>query len=89
MLETHLEGCTSHGTRDWDLELVIALAFTLQYAFYARVGDMTRSHAYTGKEYLTYKDIEITLREGHRNPPSVQDLEAYIQLRYTKGQSKY
>jgi hypothetical protein len=86
MIETYLSNCLSSGVRDWDLPLIGALAFTLQYALCARAGDMTRAQLYTGKEFLAYKDVEITLRNDHSSPPSVQDLRACVHLRYTKGQ---
>lgn len=85
MADMHVQKCLSGGVRDWDQQLIGMLAFVLQYALCARVGDLTSSQCYTGKEFLAWKDVEITFREGHTSPPTVQDLKACVQLRFTKG----
>lgn len=86
MVETHVQNCLSGGVRDWDQQLIGILAFVLQYALSARVGDLTRSDCYTGNEFLAWKDVQLTLRDGYTSPPTVQDLKACVQLRFTKGQ---
>lgn len=85
MVQGHLQNCLSSGVRDWDLQLICILAFVLQYTLCSRAGDLTRSRYYTGRQFLAYKDVSITLREDHANSPTVQDLKACVQLRFTKG----
>lgn len=79
--DENLMSCLSHGTRDWDKPLVNTLAFILQYALCARAGDVTRSHLYTGDQFLAYKDIQLTLRRGASTTPNVNDLTARFHLR--------
>lgn len=84
-MDTHVENCLSGGVSDWDQQLIGILAFVLQYALCARVGDLTRSNCYTGKEFLAWDDVQLELRDDYPSPPTVQDLKGSVRLRFTKG----
>jgi len=78
-IETNL----AEGTLSWDRVLLKLLSIVLQSALSAQAGDIAQSKYYQGNEYLSYRDVELTLAQGASS--RVQDLAGKFTIRYRKG----
>lgn len=86
LANTWIEKSLVDGCLSWDTVLLKLLSVLLMAGLAARCGDITRSALYQGTEFLTFRDVEITLSSQLGDKaPSVQDLRGKFTLKYTKG----
>lgn len=84
--ETWLAQNLAEGCLSWDRTLYKAFGLILQSGLAARCGDIGRSARYDGMQYLSYGDIELTLRQSLKGKAlSVQSLSSRFVLRFRKG----
>jgi hypothetical protein len=69
------------GARNWDLVIAGLLSIVLVTGVGMRVGDVTRSSAYDGLEYVKYKDIQLKVV----GEAKLSNIKARITLSYMKG----
>ena len=86
MATTWLELVLQDGCRAWDTRLQMLLSLVLQSSLSCRGGNIARSQGYQGLKCLQWQHITMKLRrEGDGLAASVEGLEAYMVLRFTKG----
>jgi len=69
------------GARNWDLVIAALLSIVLVTSVGMRIGDVTRSTAYDGLEYVKYKDIQMKVV----GEAKLANIKARITLPYMKG----
>lgn len=78
-----------NGTQSWDYTSSGMFALVLQAALASRAGDFMRSHHYTGKQYLHWKDITIIVEENDGSERFIgygkYRLRMLIKLRFRKN----
>ncbi|CAK1367757.1 unnamed protein product [Cercospora beticola] len=65
MIRTFIEDATSNGTYNWDVTIAKCLSVVLPAATVSRSGDVARTSAYTGEEYLKWEDVRLYVEEVH------------------------
>ncbi|KAI6788227.1 hypothetical protein KC361_g9166 [Hortaea werneckii] len=71
-----------HGTHNWDIQIAKCLSLVLVAALGARSGDVSRSHRYTGQQFLQYRHINLHLVGSQ---PILANLRATITLEFCKN----
>jgi hypothetical protein len=61
IVATLISDVLTPGITSWDKVLSKALSLVLQAALVARAGDMARSQAYEGQEYIGFEHVQIKL----------------------------
>lgn len=86
MVRSFYDWHLTHGVHNWDVVLAKILRVVMVSSLGARGGDVARSSAYEGEEYLQWRHIKLVLDEdddGHV-APVFSSLRAEISIHYEK-----
>jgi hypothetical protein len=83
IVATLISGVLTSGITSWDKVLSKVLFLVLQAALVARAGDMARSQAYEGQEYIRFEHVQIKLV---RTTNGNEALVGLVKMEYWKGE---